>query len=182
MLLKIKSTTTPENATYNLAWVPLTSLDHGVTLVFLSVKMSKRNPTYYLTVSQYIKILTSLKKNHIDVIKYNFSEISFLLWQDLNWSIIYYRKLCFPERILSPVSILVIFYYYTIVARYYITFCKCFSKFSSFTGIKWEEWCAIDLTHFMLLVSFYTPWIHQKRFAFLMFSGGIERDRWLEMG
>ena len=32
------------------------------------------------------------------------------------------------------------------------------------------------LSHFMTLVSFYTPWKHQKTFGFLMFSEGIERD------
>ena len=35
----------------------------------------------------------------------------------------------------------------------------------------------ISLTHFMRLVSFYTPWKHQKTKGFLMFSGGLERDR-----
>ena len=34
----------------------------------------------------------------------------------------------------------------------------------------------------MQLVSFYTPWKHQKAPAFLMFSEGIERDQWHEMG
>ena len=29
----------------------------------------------------------------------------------------------------------------------------------------------------MLLISFYTPWKHQKTEGFLMFSGGIETDR-----
>ena len=38
------------------------------------------------------------------------------------------------------------------------------------------------LTHFMPLVSFYTAWKHQKTSGFLMFSGGIERDQWHEMG
>ena len=37
------------------------------------------------------------------------------------------------------------------------------------------------LTHFILLVSFYTSWKHQKTFSFLMFSRGIERDQWHEM-
>ena len=37
------------------------------------------------------------------------------------------------------------------------------------------------LTHIMPLVSFDTPWKHQKTFGFL-FSGGIERDQWHEMG
>ena len=30
--------------------------------------------------------------------------------------------------------------------------------------------------------SFYTPSKHQKIFDFLMFSGGVERDQWHEMG
>ena len=38
------------------------------------------------------------------------------------------------------------------------------------------------LTYFMPLVSFYTPWKHQKTSGFLMFSGGIERDQWHEIG
>ena len=38
------------------------------------------------------------------------------------------------------------------------------------------------LTHFMPLVSFYTPSKHQKTFGFLMFLGGIERGQWHEMG
>ena len=29
----------------------------------------------------------------------------------------------------------------------------------------------------MSLISFYTPWKHQRTFGFLMFSAGIERDR-----
>ena len=37
------------------------------------------------------------------------------------------------------------------------------------------------LTHFMSLVSFNTPWKHQKTFGFL-FSEGIERDQYHEMG
>ena len=37
------------------------------------------------------------------------------------------------------------------------------------------------LTNFMPLVSFYAPW-KQKNKVFLMFSGGIEKDQWYEMG
>ena len=37
------------------------------------------------------------------------------------------------------------------------------------------------LTHFMPLISFHTPWKHQKTRGFLMFSGGIKRDQWHEM-
>ena len=33
----------------------------------------------------------------------------------------------------------------------------------------------------MLLVSFYTPWKHQKTSGFLIFPGGLERN-WDEMG
>ena len=38
------------------------------------------------------------------------------------------------------------------------------------------------LAHFMPLVSFDTPWKHQKTKGFPMFSGGIESDQWHEMG
>ena len=34
----------------------------------------------------------------------------------------------------------------------------------------------------MPLVSFYTPWKYEKTSRFLIFSGGIERDQWHEMG
>ena len=34
----------------------------------------------------------------------------------------------------------------------------------------------------MPLVSFDTPWKHQKTFRFLIFSGGIERGQWHDMG
>ena len=38
------------------------------------------------------------------------------------------------------------------------------------------------LTHFMSLVSFDTPGKCQKTKGFVIFSGGIERDQWHEMG
>ena len=38
------------------------------------------------------------------------------------------------------------------------------------------------LIHFMPLISFDTPWKHQKTSGFLMFSGGMKRDQWHEMG
>ena len=51
---------------------------------------------------------------------------------------------------------------------------------------QWFEYCytseADNLTHFMPLISFDTPCKHQKASAFLMFSGGIKRDQWHEMG
>ena len=34
----------------------------------------------------------------------------------------------------------------------------------------------------MLLVSFYTPWKHQKTRDILIFSGGIEGEQWYEIG
>ena len=39
-----------------------------------------------------------------------------------------------------------------------------------------------NLTHFMPLVFLYTPRKHQKTSGFLIFSGGIERDQWHEIG
>ena len=38
----------------------------------------------------------------------------------------------------------------------------------------------MELTHFMSLVYFYTPWKYQKTFDFLIFSGGKKRDQWDE--
>ena len=40
----------------------------------------------------------------------------------------------------------------------------------------------VFLTHFMPLISFDTPWKHQKTRGFLMFSGGLKRVQWHEMG
>ena len=38
------------------------------------------------------------------------------------------------------------------------------------------------LTHFMSLVSFFTPpWKHKNIFGFMIISGGIERDQWHEI-
>ena len=37
-------------------------------------------------------------------------------------------------------------------------------------------------THVMPMISYYTPWKHQKTRAFLMFSGGKERKQWHKMG
>ena len=36
-------------------------------------------------------------------------------------------------------------------------------------------------TNFMLLVSFYAPWKHQKTRYFLLFSGGKSRNHWHEV-
>ena len=38
------------------------------------------------------------------------------------------------------------------------------------------------LIHFMLLISFDTPWKHPKTWGFLIFSGGIESEQWHKMG
>ena len=38
------------------------------------------------------------------------------------------------------------------------------------------------LTHFRLMLYFYTPWKHPKTGRFLMFSGGVEVEHWLKMG
>ena len=56
--------------------------------------------------------------------------------------------------------------------------------------IDYFENCEKSLTHFMSLVSFYTPdhWYisippeNIRKPVFLMFLGGIERDQWHEMG
>ena len=38
------------------------------------------------------------------------------------------------------------------------------------------------LIHFMYQISYYTLWKHQKSWDFLMFSMGIQKDRWHQMG
>ena len=47
-------------------------------------------------------------------------------------------------------------------------------------NINFSENFAYLLTHFMPVVSFYTPWKHQETWDFLIFSGEIERDQWHE--
>ena len=47
---------------------------------------------------------------------------------------------------------------------------------------KFMRYAGKVLTHFMPVISFYTPWKHQKTSGFLMFLGGIERDQLHEMG
>ena len=56
-----------------------------------------------------------------------------------------------------------------IIVRYAVFICKapCLVKL---------------LTHLMSLISFYTLWKHEKTRGFLVFSGGIERDKWHDMG
>ena len=39
-----------------------------------------------------------------------------------------------------------------------------------------------SLTHFMPLISSYTYWKYQKTTGFLIFSRGIGKDQWHEMG
>ena len=45
----------------------------------------------------------------------------------------------------------------------------------------WEPFALTTLTHFIPLMSFYTPW-KQKIRGSLMFSEAVERDQWHEMG
>ena len=42
--------------------------------------------------------------------------------------------------------------------------------------LNWIKVLEMVLTHFMPVVSFDTPWKHQKSKGFVMLSGGIERD------
>ena len=55
---------------------------------------------------------------------------------------------------------------------------------SSETCYQVPIFCSLKmfLTQYMPLVSFYTPWKHQKTKGFLMFPGVIERHQWHEMG
>ena len=62
----------------------------------------------------------------------------------------------------------VISYFFIIVMRYWFYIFFIISQYT--------------LIHFMPLVSFYTPSKHQKTYGFLMFSGGVERDQWHELG
>ena len=45
-----------------------------------------------------------------------------------------------------------------------------------------QSYINLGLTHFMPLVSLNTPLKYQKTRGFLIFSGGIARDQWHEMG
>ena len=62
-------------------------------------------------------------------------------------------------------------------------------KISGWSKVKTLPWPSLlfwvsvsyQLTHFMLLVSFYTSWKYQKTRGFLIFSGGIERDQCRDM-
>ena len=49
---------------------------------------------------------------------------------------------------------------------------KCLTRFLLLLCFVMET---AGLTHFMPLVTFYTPWTHQKTSGFLICSGGIER-------
>ena len=57
-----------------------------------------------------------------------------------------------------------------------------FLDFTSINTKVFRELLPTLLTHFMPLISFDTLWKHQKTRGFLMFSEGIKRDQWHEMG
>ena len=57
-----------------------------------------------------------------------------------------------------------------------------FLEFTSINTKVFRELLPTLLTHFMPLISFDTLWKHQKTRGFLMFSEGIKRDQWHEMG
>ena len=68
--------------------------------------------------------------------------------------------------------------------NYAIMLPNVFTSFASILQLSIQSlflWLGY-LIHFMQLVSFYSPWKHQKTRGFLMFSEGIERDLWHEMG
>ena len=48
----------------------------------------------------------------------------------------------------------------------------------SLFGRQDQQKYSFKLTHFMPMISFDTPWKHQKTRGFLMFSGSIKRDQW----
>ena len=54
---------------------------------------------------------------------------------------------------------------------------------SRLNSLKLEITSPLDyLTHFWAMFPFYTPRKHQKKFGFLVFSGGIEWGLWQETG
>ena len=57
------------------------------------------------------------------------------------------------------------------------------SKVKTLPWLALFFWVSVSyqLTHFMLLVSFYTSWKYQKARGLLSFSGGIERDQCRDM-
>ena len=57
------------------------------------------------------------------------------------------------------------------------------SKVKTLPWLALFFWVSVSyqLTHFMLLVSFYTSWKYHKTRGFLSFSGGIERDQCCDM-
>ena len=53
----------------------------------------------------------------------------------------------------------------------------CLIVFDHFAGLVLK-----GFTHLMSLIFFYTFWKHQKTRGFLIFSGGLGKDQWHEMG
>ena len=87
----------------------------------------------------------------------------------LSWScIFYYREIWLLIYHLEWFALKIqenkINMYLSLLARTFVPLCLLIS------GIH------MSLTHFISLVSFYTPWKYQKMRGFLIFSGGIERD------
>ena len=61
----------------------------------------------------------------------------------------------------------------------YLNSLKFYTKFRKVS--QFRVWFILN-SYFMPLVSFYIPWKYQKTSNFLMFSGGIERNQWHQMG
>ena len=68
----------------------------------------------------------------------------------------------------------VLCFYFSWVFHYHVGHIKRVSKYKI-------ALCHILLTHFVPLVSF-TSWKHQKTRGFLIFSGGLERNQWHDIG
>ena len=79
---------------------------------------------------------------------------------------------------------------YHFVSGFYKCKITSWSLCFTFTCSFWESFALIHrishtadwLAHFIPLISFYTPWKHQKTSGFLIFSWGIERHQWHETG
>ena len=54
--------------------------------------------------------------------------------------------------------------------------------FSTLTGTSTQQRVMCFFPNFWSMLTFYTPWKHQKNKGFLVFSEGIKRQHWPEMG
>ena len=111
-------------------------------------------------------------------------------WNGISW------KCCALQRIIELLHFLKIYYVNQTIKMHNIVLimltCTISCWMYSNLTMKTAKITSVDIflvfsllaqsTNSLSLISFYTPWKHQKTSGFLMFSGGIERDYWHEMG